>query len=64
MHLADQLILPAAFAAGPSRWTACRVTSHTLTNAWVVRQFLDVPIMVTGNVGESGQVLVGEQSSA
>jgi RNA 3'-terminal phosphate cyclase (ATP) len=61
MHLADQLILPAAFAEGQSRWTTCRVTLHLLTNAWVVRQFLDVPIIITGNVGQSGEVAVGGQ---
>ena len=49
LHLADQLVLPAALAKGPSRWTTCRVTQHLLTNAWVVRQFLDVPIHITGN---------------
>jgi RNA 3'-terminal phosphate cyclase (ATP) len=62
-HLADQLILPAAFAGGPSRWTTCKVTLHLLTNAWVVRQFLDVPIHITGNAGEEGSVMVGQQSS-
>ena len=63
MHLADQLILPAAFAAGQSRWTTCRVTSHLLTNAWVVRQFLDVPIDIMGNAGEPGEIMVGQQQS-
>ena len=58
MHLADQLILPAALAKGPSRWTTCRVTRHLLTNAWVVRQFLDRPVDITGNVGEPGEVVV------
>jgi len=58
-HLADQLILPAAFAGGQSRWTTCKVTLHSLTNAWVVRQFLDVPIHIAGNVGEEGSVMVG-----
>jgi RNA 3'-terminal phosphate cyclase (ATP) len=58
MHLADQLILPAAFAEGPSRWTTCRVTQHLLTCAWVVRQFLDIPIDITGNAGEPGEVVV------
>jgi RNA 3'-terminal phosphate cyclase (ATP) len=58
MHLADQLILPAALAEGPSRWTTCRVTRHLLTSAWVVRQFFDSPIDITGNVGEPGEVVV------
>jgi RNA 3'-terminal phosphate cyclase (ATP) len=60
LHLADQLVLPAVLAAGPSRWTTCRITQHLLTNVWVVNHFLDVPIHITGNEGEPGQVVVGE----
>jgi RNA 3'-terminal phosphate cyclase (ATP) len=63
MHLADQLILPAAFAEGQSRWATCRVTLHLLTNAWVVRQFFDIPIDITGNVGEPGEVVVSGASA-
>jgi RNA 3'-terminal phosphate cyclase (ATP) len=65
MHLADQLVLPAVLAAGRhsgtqrrSRWTTCCVTQHLLTNIWVVRQFLDVPIHVTGNEGEPGEIAI------
>ena len=60
MHLADQLVLPTVLAKEPSRWTTCRVTQHLLTNAWVVRQFLDVPINVTGNENEPGKVVVAQ----
>ena len=60
MHLADQLVLPAALATGESRWTTCRVTQHLLTNAWVVRQFLDVPINIIGDENESGQVIIAQ----
>ena len=59
LHLADQLVLPAAFAAGASRWTTCRVSRHLTTNAWVVRQFLNVPINITGDEGGPGAVSVG-----
>jgi RNA 3'-terminal phosphate cyclase (ATP) len=59
LHLADQLVLPAAFAAGVSHWTTCRVSRHLTTNAWVVRQFLQVPINITGGEGEPGTVSVG-----
>ncbi len=58
LHLADQLVLPAVLAKEPSRWTTCRVTQHLLTNAWVVRQFLDVPINITGDENESGEVII------
>jgi RNA 3'-terminal phosphate cyclase len=32
---------------------------HLTTNAWVVRQFLQVPINITGDEGEPGAVRVG-----
>jgi RNA 3'-terminal phosphate cyclase (ATP) len=57
-HLADQLILPAALAAGSSHWTTSRVTPHLLTNAWVVQQFVDCEIDITGAEGQLGQVIV------
>jgi RNA 3'-terminal phosphate cyclase (ATP) len=65
-HLADQMVLPAALAAprgaahGTSQWTTSCITQHLLTNAWVVKHFLDVPIRITGNLGEPGQVAIGE----
>jgi RNA 3'-terminal phosphate cyclase (ATP) len=58
MHLADQLILPLALAAGPSTFTTCRLTQHLLTNAWVVQQFLPVQIEVEGEEGGPGAVHV------
>lgn len=39
MHLADQLVLPLAWANGVSRFTTCRLTEHLRTNMWVVEQF-------------------------
>ncbi len=44
--LADQLLLPLALAAEPSRFTTSRVSRHLLTNAEVVRLFLPVEITV------------------
>jgi RNA 3'-terminal phosphate cyclase (ATP) len=38
-HLADQMILACALAAGESCYTTERVTRHLLTCAWVVEQF-------------------------
>ncbi len=43
-HLADQLILPLALAAGTSCFTTSEVTSHTMTNLHVVQQFLEVEV--------------------
>jgi RNA 3'-terminal phosphate cyclase len=70
MHLADQLVLPTVLAANSqpgmqrqSRWTTCRVTQHLLTSIWVVHQFLDAPVHVTGNEGEPGEIVVSGHSS-
>src|SRR5262249_49163984 len=40
-HLADQLVLPALFARGESRWRASRVTEHLRTVLWVAGHFVD-----------------------
>ncbi len=38
-HLGDQLIVPAAFAAGESRFTVAAATGHMTTMAWLVDRF-------------------------
>jgi RNA 3'-phosphate cyclase len=57
-HSADQLLLPLAFAEGPSEYRVARVTRHLLTNAEVVRQFLPRRIDVEGAEGEPGTVRI------
>jgi len=57
-HLADQLILPLALAAGPSAFTTSQITQHLLTNIWVVEQFLPVRFQIEGQEGEPGRVSV------
>jgi RNA 3'-terminal phosphate cyclase (ATP) len=39
LHLADQLLLPLAIAAGPSALTLARPTAHLASNAWTIEQF-------------------------
>lgn len=39
VHLADQLLLPAALAGEPSRYRAAEISTHLTTNAWVIEQF-------------------------
>ena len=62
-YLADQLILPMALAEGVSRVTTARVTSHLLTNVWVVQQFLPVQVSVKGEPGTLGTVVVDGRGS-
>lgn len=39
LHLADQLLVPLAIAAGPSHFATARSTAHLVTNAWTIEQF-------------------------
>ena len=68
-HLGDQLVVPAALVAAgllppppgivpATRYTVSEVTQHLLTNADVVKRFLDVEVAVFGKVGEEGEVRV------
>ena len=56
--LADQLLLPLAFAGQPSMLRTSEVTTHLLTNADVIRQFLPTRIVIDGLVGEPGTLQV------
>jgi RNA 3'-terminal phosphate cyclase (ATP) len=55
-YLADQVLLPLAFASGASRFRTARVTLHLLTNAQVIQAFLPVRIQIEGEAGQPGTV--------
>ena len=58
-HLADQILLPAALAAGTTEYTTCRVTRHLTTNAWVIGRILpEARVRIEGREGEPGRVVV------
>lgn len=57
-RLADQLIPYLARASGESTFTTSKISSHLLTNIWVVQQFLPVKVMVEGEKGKAGKVTV------
>jgi RNA 3'-terminal phosphate cyclase (ATP) len=57
-HLADQLVVPLALAAGASTYTTSAVTRHLLTVAWLVPQFLPREITVEGAEGRPGRVTI------
>lgn len=62
-HLADQLLLPLAFASGPSRFTVADVTGHLETNAWVIVQFGIARTEVRRNTDGTAQVVVIPQGT-
>lgn len=55
-HLADQIALYVALARGYSTFTTETVTSHLLTNIWVIEQFLEVKFDVQGQLHGKGSV--------
>ncbi len=57
-HLADQILLYAALAAGPTTLSTEAITLHLLTNIWVIRQFLDVSIEVKGDLQQPGTIRI------
>jgi RNA 3'-terminal phosphate cyclase (ATP) len=57
-HSADQLLLPAVFAEGPTSYDVTEVTQHLLTNRDVIAAFLDRRVAVTGAEGQPGRVEV------
>jgi RNA 3'-phosphate cyclase len=57
-YLADQILLPLAFAAGPSRFRTARVTRHLLTNIQVLRAFLPAAVAVDAAEGLPGTVTI------
>jgi RNA 3'-phosphate cyclase len=55
-HLADQILIYLALAKGPSRFTTEAVTSHLITNVWVIEQFLGPTFQINGALGERGEI--------
>jgi RNA 3'-terminal phosphate cyclase (ATP) len=57
-HLADQLLIPMALAGGGT-FRTLKPTAHTMTNANVIRQFLDVSVAVEHEGNDVYRVSVG-----
>ncbi|MGA9822180.1 MAG: RNA 3'-terminal phosphate cyclase, partial [Desulfobaccales bacterium] len=55
-HLADQIVLYLAQARGPSTLITSEITSHLLTNLWVIEQFLGPTFQIKGSLGERGEI--------
>jgi RNA 3'-terminal phosphate cyclase (ATP) len=63
-HLADQLVLPACVAGGPSRWTTPRVTQHLRTVLAVADKFVPIAWSIEGNRVEVSPASSMEPSSS
>ena len=57
-HLADQLLIPMALAEGHSTFTTHLLSLHTLTNASLVRKWMDVDVTISGREGGPGSVAI------
>ncbi len=55
-HLADQILIFMALAAGNSTLTTTRITDHLLTNLWVIERFLGKRTAVVGQRGSPGRI--------
>ena len=62
-YLADQLLLPMAFAKGESQVYTARITGHLLINADILRKFLSVNILIQGDLDQPGLVIVNYKES-
>ncbi len=60
-HLADQIVLYLAQAQGPSTMVTSEITSHLLTNLWVIEQFLGPIFEVKGTWGSGGRFFVSSK---
>jgi RNA 3'-terminal phosphate cyclase (ATP) len=63
-HLADQILLYLAQAAGPSTLMTEEITLHLLTNLWVIEQFLGPLFQVEGARGGPGKIVCRGKSEA
>jgi RNA 3'-terminal phosphate cyclase (ATP) len=57
-HSADQLVLPLALAQGASEYHTTEVTLHLTTNIAVIKRFLEREILLEGEEGKPGRVIV------
>ncbi len=63
MHLADQILLPLAFAGGVSEFTVPRISHHLETNAHVIEQFGVAQISLSSDPAGVARVRVVPQST-
>jgi RNA 3'-terminal phosphate cyclase (ATP) len=57
-HLADQLLLPLALGDGRTTFTTEQLTQHTLTNARLIRQWLEASIDIQGALDSPASITI------
>jgi RNA 3'-terminal phosphate cyclase (ATP) len=57
-HLADQILLPAAFASGRSAYVTSHVTSHLITVARLLEQLIEAKVRIDGDPGQIGHLTI------
>lgn len=57
-YLADQLLLPLAFASGKSRFRTSRITRHLTTMAEILRLLDAAQVTIDGDEGQPGSVTI------
>ena len=63
-HLADQLVLPLVLASDRSSFSTAEITQHLLTNIEVVQAFLDVEVVVEGELSYPGSLRIKSKASS
>jgi RNA 3'-terminal phosphate cyclase (ATP) len=56
--LADQILLPLAFAISRSTFSTAKITHHLITNSEVIQEFLPVIIQISGETGSPGLISI------
>lgn len=57
-YLADQLVIPALLATGPTTFKTSQITSRLLTQAWIIKQFMPIHLTILGQEGGPGVVSI------
>jgi RNA 3'-phosphate cyclase len=57
-YLADQLLLPLALAEQPSELHTSQISHHLVTNAEVLRAFMEVKIEIHGEISQPGWIRI------
>lgn len=58
--LADQALVCAALAQEPTQFVTQRITPRLQTMAYIIRQFIPIPITILGRLNDAGTIKIGQ----